>query len=297
MVQPVLRQQNIKKGLIFGVMSAFCFALLGIFVKEIGDQIPTSQLVFFRFAISLVILLPWLLTDKEFSFKIHQPLAYVVRIMAALLALFFLFYAIKFIPLIDALLLNNTSPLFVPLIIWLTRGIKTPKKSLIGIILGLIGVGIILKPGNEILTIESFIALASGFFSALAIVQLRFISKTSSTKQMLFYYFFISTLISGIVAAMQWQSAITLKIWVLIVGVGILGTLYQVFATLSYVTAPVRLMSSLIFLVIIFAGFFDWIIWGQVPDIQTISGAILIIIGAIITVFFGRKVLDNVIKV
>ncbi len=292
MVQSFARQQNIRKGLIYGVFSALSFAILGIFVKQIGNQVPTSQLIFFRFFISLIFLIPWLITDKEFSFKIQKPLGYIPRIISALLALYLLFYAIKYIPLIDALLLNNTAPLFVPLIVWL-RGIKTPKKSLIGLIFGLIGVGIILKPGSEIFTIEALIALASGFFSALAIVQVRLISKSSSIKQMLFYYFFISTLISAVVAALQWQTPISSKTWFLLLGVGIFGSLYQVFATLSYVTAPVRLMSSLIFLAVIFAGLFDWMIWGQVPDIQTISGAVMIIIGAIITIFFGRKILSN----
>ncbi|MBA2709809.1 MAG: DMT family transporter [Tatlockia sp.] len=292
MVQSFERQQNIKKGIFYGIISAFSFAVLGTFVKEIGNQIPTSQLIFFRFFMSLIILIPWLITDKEFSFKIQKPLGYIFRIVSALMALFLLFYTIKYIPLIDALLLNNTAPLFVPLIVWL-RGIKTPKKSLIGLIFGLIGVGIILKPGNEIFRIESLIALASGFFSALAIVQLRLISKSSSIKQMLFYYFFISTLISAAVATLQWQSQLSTKTWLLLLGVGVFGTLYQVFSTLSYVTAPVRLMSSLIFLAVIFAGFFDWIIWGHVPDIQTVFGAILIIIGAIITIFYGRKILSN----
>jgi len=46
----------------------------------------------------------------------------------------------------------------------------------------------------------SFMALGAGFLAALAIVQMRLISKTSSTYLMLFYYFLISTLVSGVFA-------------------------------------------------------------------------------------------------
>ncbi|ARG97880.1 DMT family transporter [Legionella micdadei] len=289
---PYERLQSIKLGLFYGVISAFSFAAMSVFVKKIGALLPTSQLIFFRFSISLIILLPWIVTDKTFSLKIQQPVQYGGRILAGLSALFCVFYGIKFIPLVDALLLNNTAPLFVPLIAWLMIGAKTPKKAILGIVIGFIGVGLILSPGQEILCLASTIALASGFLTALAIVQMRVISKSSSTKQMLFYYFIVSTFVSGLVAAIQWKSPGTVEIWVFLLAVGVFGTLYQIFATLSYVTAPVRLMSPLVFLIVVFGGFFDWLIWSYVPNLFTLLGALLVIIGTVITVYFGHKEID-----
>ena len=160
---------------------------------------------------------------------------------------------------------------------------------MLGILLGFIGVGIILNPGKEILSAPSLIALGSGLLAAIAIVQMRLISKTSTTKQMLFYYFLISTLAAGLVAILQWQTPESMKIWLLLLGIGIFGTLYQVFATLSYVTAPVRLMSPLIFLMVVFGGVFDWLLWNNIPSLLTIVGAGCVIAGAFITVYFGHK--------
>ncbi|KTD26017.1 MULTISPECIES: DMT family transporter [Legionella] len=286
------RIQSLKLGLLYGVISAFSFATMSVFVKKIGGLLPTSQLIFFRFAISLMILLPWIITDKTFRLKVEHPMQYVVRILAGLMALFCVFYVVKFLPLVDALLLNNTAPLFVPLIAWALLGAKTPKKAILGIIIGFLGVGLILNPGHEILSFASVIALASGFLTALAIVQMRIISKSSSTKQMLFYYFMISTLASGFVAALQWESPESSEIWLFLLAIGVFGTSYQIFATLSYATAPVRLMSPLVFLIVVFGGFFDWLIWDYVPNLFTLLGAILVIIGTIITVYFGHKEID-----
>jgi drug/metabolite transporter (DMT)-like permease len=289
-VTTIERSQSIKWGVLYGVVSAFSFALMSVFVKLIGKDLPTSMLIFFRFGTSLVLISPWLLTDNQFIFKIHQPFRYVVRILSALLALFCIFYVIKFIPLVDALLLNNTAPLFVPIIAFILTGAKTPKKAIIGIILGFIGVGIILNPGKEIFSSSaSLIALASGILAALAIVQMRLISKTSSIKQMLFYYFLVSTLVAGVLASLQWQMPENFKMWLFLFGIGIFGTAYQVFATLSYVKAPVRLMSPLVFLVVVFGGLFDWLLWDNVPTLLTIIGAILVITGALVTVYFGHK--------
>lgn len=284
------RSQNIKFGVLYGIISSFSFSMMSVFAKLIGNDLPTSTLIFFRFGTSLILIAPWILIDRNFTFKIHQPIRYVIRILAALLALFSIFHAIKFIPLVDALLLNNTAPLFVPIIAFIITGAKTPKKAIWGIVLGFVGVGIILNPGKELFSSSaSLIALASGILAALAIVQMRLISKTSTTKQMLFYYFLVSTIVSGVIASLQWKTPENLIIWFLLLGIGIFGTLYQLFATLSYVTAPVRLMSPLLFLTVIFGGIFDWIIWKNTPSMLIVTGAVLIILGSIIAIYFGNK--------
>lgn len=291
MIHSIVRRQSIQHGVFYGIISSLSFAMMSVFVKQLGEQLPTAQLIFFRFVTSLMILIPWVVFSKDFTFKVHQPVRYIVRILAALLALFFVFYAIKFIPLVDALLLNNTAPLFVPFIAWAMTGSKTPRKAFFGIVLGFIGVGVVLNPGKEILSLSfaACLALAAGFLSALAVVQMRLISKNSSTQQMLFYYFFVSTLISGGIAFIQWVAPGNMETWLRLLAIGIFGTLYQVFATLSYVTAPVRLMTSLMFLTVVFGGFFDWLIWGHIPSLFNIVGITLVIIGAIITIYFGQK--------
>lgn len=90
------RPQSIKLGVLYGIISSFSFAMMSVFVKLIGKDLPTSMLIFFRFGTSLILIAPTILTDASFSLKIHQPIRYVIRIFAALLALFCVFYAIKF---------------------------------------------------------------------------------------------------------------------------------------------------------------------------------------------------------
>lgn len=281
--------QHLGRGIIYAIISALSFAVMSVFVKMIGTQLPTAMPIFFRFAISFILLLPWVLTSSAFRFELAQPIRYVIRILSALLALFLMFYALKFMPLMNALLLNNTAPLFVPIIAYFLTGAKTPHKAWLGIVIGFIGIVLILHPDQHIFSNPaSLIALISGILAALAIVQLRLISKTSSVIQMLFYYFLVSTLVSGIVAAIQWQAP-TPQVWWLLLGVGIFGALYQVFATWAYVAAPVRLVSPLMFFMVIFGGLLDWAIWGHVPGKITLIGSAIIVIGSIITIYFGKS--------
>ncbi len=285
-------RQHMGLGALFAIISAFSFAVMSVFVKKIGTDLPTSIPIFFRFAISFILLLPWVLRSSSFQFKVRHPWRYVTRILSALLALFLMFYALRFIPLVNALLLNNTAPLFVPIIAYFLTGAKTPYKAGLGILIGFVGIALILRPNHQIFSIASCIALVSGILAALAIVEMRIVSKTSSVTQMLFYYFLVSTIVSGVVATCQWETP-TPQIWLLLIGVGIFGTIYQVFATLAYVTAPVRLMSPLMFFIVIFGGVFDWALWNHVPDMLTILGAVVIIAGSILTICFGKNLIKK----
>ncbi len=286
--EPHHHVQRLGRGVVYAIFSALSFAVMGVFVKMIGTQLPTAMPIFFRFGISFVLLLPWVFMSSAFRFKVTQPIRYVVRILSALLALFLVFYALKFVPLMNALLLNNTAPLFVPMIAYCLTGAKTPHKAWLGIVVGFIGIVLILHPNQDIFSNPaSLIALASGILAALAIVQIRLISKTSSVIQMLFYSFLVSTVVSGVVAGIQWQTPTT-QVWWLLLGIGIFGALYQVFAIWAYVAAPVRLISPLMFFMVIFGGLLDWSIWGHVPSPMTLIGSGIIVIGSIMTIYFGK---------
>jgi drug/metabolite transporter (DMT)-like permease len=281
--------QHLGHGILYAIISALSFAIMSVFVKMIGTHLPTAIPIFFRFAVSLILLLPWVIHSSKFRFKVTQPLRYLIRILSALLALFLMFYALKFIPLMNALLLNNTAPLFVPVIVYFLTGAKTSYKTWLGILIGFAGIVLILHPNRQIFSSPaSLIALASGIFAAVAIVQMRLVSKTNSVIQMLFYYFLVSTLISGIVAIGQWQTPLP-QVWWLLLDVGVFGALYQIFATLAYVTAPVRLVSPLMFFMVIFGGLSDWVIWGHVPSAMTLIGTGIIVAGSIITIYFGKS--------
>ena len=99
------------------------------------------------------------------------------------------------------------------------------------------------------------------FFIAIGILYVRLIGKLNSPSQLFFYYFYIATILTGIVAVFQWETPTSLHQWILIAGISLSGLCYQVAVTYSYLKAPVRLMSQLVFMQTVFGGIMDWIIW------------------------------------
>ena len=122
---------------------------------------------------------------------------------------------------------------------------------------------------------------------------IRVLSKRYSTNQLLFWYFFIASIIAGLAALFSWKTPDNGRLWLLLLGIGIFGTTYQVFATLSYTKAPVRLMAPFMFLATIFGGLFDWLFWQQAPSLMTFIGMILVIAGTTITIYFGQRAINS----
>lgn len=285
------KTQNIKLAIILAVVAAFMYALAGVFVKLIGNAIPTTMVVFFRFSLSLLILIPWFIKDPELL-QVKQPIQFISRSICGMLSLACMFYALKTLSLADGLLLNNTNALFVPLVAWFMLKTITPLKIWASIIIGFIGVIFILHPDTGVFNSAAFIGLASGLFGGISLVQLRQLTKTSTTQQILFYYFITGALITGMGLPFLWKTP-TLQTWLLLLGVGIVSTIFQVFVVLSFTYAPVRLMSAVLFSAVAFGAFFDWLLWDQIPDLLTIFGMMLVIMGGVAAIYFGQTLIKK----
>ncbi len=261
------------------LLAATAYACMGALVKW-GGKIPDQQLVFARNLICLLVILPWIFLPKPKTLKTQVLPTHIIRGLAGLLNMYCFFYSIRYILLTEAMLLNNTMPLFLPLILWIWRGEKISKMLIPGLVIGFLGVIFILHPGTAILRPASLLALASGFFMSISMAGIRELGKFEPLYRILFYYFAISTLLSAIPLLWGWQSHHS-ALWLILLGVGIFAAIYQYFLTLGYQYASASKISPLIYFAVILSGVFDWVFWHKSPDIYSYIGVILVMIGAI----------------
>ena len=128
-----------------------------------------------------------------------------------------------------------------------------------------------------------------GIFSAIAIVMIRHLTKTVSTLQILFYYFLINTVMTALILPFQWQS-LPSDILLLLLGVGIFGALYQLFSTLCFAKAPVRLISPIMSICMVTGGLVaDFFIWNQLPNFLSFIGIVCVMLGGTLSIYFGQK--------
>ena len=283
--------QHIFLGVVFGVLSALSVACMGLLIKIIGDKASLASVLFSRFLIGFLCILPFALKHPKEILNVSEPYNVIKRTFFSLVGIACFYYSLSFISLTQGLLLNNSSALFVPLIVLVFYKIKTSYKMYLGILLGFLGIAFVLKPGANVIEGASLIGLASGFFAALAFVSIRFLTKNTSVLQLLCYYFLAGLVVTAAFLPLNWV-ALSGPTLLLLILLGIIGFFYQVFNTLALAKAPARLVTSLQFLSILFGVMSDYLIWKNTPDLYTLIGILFVIFGGVFTVYSGKKEFD-----
>jgi len=273
---------NLPRAALAITLAALMFASMGVAVRYASASLPSETLVFLRNGFGLLFLLPWLYRGGFRSLKTKRLSGHITRSVTGLAAMYCFFYAIAHLPLVEAVLLNFSSPIFTAIIAIIWLGEEATRKLLLAIVIGFCGICFILKPGIGILSAAALVGLISAVFAAMAMVSIRDLSKTEPTRRIVFYFCVTSTLISAIPMIWYWQTP-DLKALLAMVFAGASATLGQLLLTHGYSLAPAAKVSPYSYNTIIFAAIYGWIFWSETPDILTLFGALLIIFAGIIT--------------
>ena len=270
-----MRSNNIVLGSICILLGELCFVSMGSLVKLLAETMPSQNLVFFRNLFGLMALSPILVKIGANSVKTKVLHLHIVRSLAGILAMYCFFYALAKLSLADAMLLKISAPLFIPIFafIWISEFIST--RTILAVLVGFLGVILVLRPTGEI-QFASLIGLLGGALAAYAKVSIRRMSDTEPTSRIVFYFATISLIVSFIPLLSSWVTP-TKNEWLMLLALGVVGTMGQLFLTRAYILAPASRVGPFTYSSIVFASLIGWWFWNEIMTLITIAGASLII--------------------
>ncbi|HET7291996.1 MAG TPA: DMT family transporter [Vicinamibacteria bacterium] len=267
-------EPGLRRGALYMVLGALFFALMGLCVKLASRTLGNAMIVFARNAFGLVALLPWVLRLEGGLRTRHLP-EHLVRSGAGLAAMYCFFHAIAHMRLADAVLLNYSLPLFMPVIAWLWLGEAIPRGLWRGILLGLLGVALILKPGRGVFEPVALFGVASAVLAAVAQVGVRRLTGTEPVIRIVLYFGLVSTAVSAVPLAWAWRAPHGFE-WALLATIGVAATIAQMFLTQAYAQAPAAQVGPFIYACVPFAALLDALVLGLLPDAWSAAGALLV---------------------
>ncbi|MGC1783566.1 MAG: DMT family transporter, partial [Acidobacteriaceae bacterium] len=143
--------ENAALGGFLIVIAFLCVAIMSALGKA-AAHVPTGTIVFFQNFISLVLFLPWVLRHGVAGVKTSRTWLHILRAVAGLLSQVLMFAAVKKMSLMNAVLLSNSAPLFIPLFTWAWLKKKISGVVWCSLLLGFLGVVLILKPSAALLS-------------------------------------------------------------------------------------------------------------------------------------------------
>jgi len=266
------------------LVSGFLFACMGVLVKLSAVYFSSIELVFYRSMIGFLIICV-IVSVRHLPLSTLYWKNHCWRGLSGLGSVLMFFYCITQLPLATAVTLNYTSPLFLTLLTTMILKDHFQWLLAVAVVLGFAGVVLLLRPSlQEDQWSGGLIGLASGFFAAIAYLNIRHLGNLGEPDwRVVFYFTLISTIITSIWMLFNTFHPITPVNFLLLLGIGITATLAQLALTRAYRTGKILVVGALAYSTVVFASLWGILIWGELLSLTSWLGIGLIVAGGLLS--------------
>lgn len=288
------------KGIFLIITSAFSFALMAVFVKLAGD-IYFVQKAFFRNFVAFFIAFIGIYRDckknnQQFSLAIPKgAFIYVLlRAITGSVGVFGNFYAIDRIVLADAAILNKMAPFFTIIFCYLLLHEKIKFWPFVFIIVAFLGSILIVKPSFDFSKmLPTFVAFLGGMGAGFAYACIRKLKYLECNGKIIILFFSGFSMLLSVPYMIFNFNPMTLSQVIYLCCSGVCAACGQFTITAAYYHAPASKISIYDYSQVIFSTLLGFFFFGQIPDIYSFIGYLIIILMAVANFLYTKKVSEN----
>ncbi|WP_126976083.1 DMT family transporter [Frigidibacter oleivorans] len=283
------------RGIVLKIASVLVFVSMASIVKLISDDVPPGEIVFFRSAFAVPVILVWLIAtgDIRSGIATARPLSHLWRALAGTVAMGFAFAALGLLPLPEATAIGYAAPLLTVIFAAMFLGEEVRLFRIATVALGLVGVLIVLSPRlgsfgeGGMAPVEAtgaMMALVGAVFAALAQVFIRGMVHQERTSAIVFWFSVNGALLSLVTLPWGWvlPSPGTAALLVL---AGTCGGIGQVLLTSAYRFAPASVVAPFEYASMLLALLVGYVAFAEVPTPVVLTGAALIVLAGILIIW------------
>ena len=274
-------------GFLYMFLSICAFSIMDLIVKW-SDNYPVGEVLFFRGFCGLIPLLFLIPKGKYFNFyRTKRPFLHLQRCLSGLIAIVAIFIALRKLPLATVTSISFAAPIFTTILSIVLLNEKVGFYRWLAVLMGFIGILIISEPGFSSMNIYYVYPIIFCLGLSYVAITIKQLSSTEPVWLISFYFSLSIMIMSFFTISNGWifPNIIDLALLSLL---GILGGLANLWLTQSYKFSDVSLVTPLKYLGLIFAIFFGYIFWSEIPTSKTLIGSIFVITSSII--IFRREI-------
>lgn len=282
------------RGVLCILSSAFCFALMNMFVRLSGD-IPSIEKSFFRNFVAAIAALIIVLRNRN-SIAIGKealPML-ILRSVTGTVGILCNFYAVDHLILSDATMLNKMSPFFTLIFSMIFLKEKLPFKTLMIVLGAFIGSLFVIKPTFQNADlVSSLIGFLGGLGAGAAYTCVRALGKKGISGPVVVLFFSAFSCLVTLPYLIFNYHPMTMQQFVILLLAGLAAAGGQFSITAAYKAAPAKDISVYDYSQVIFTAIIGWVIFSQIPDALSFTGYAIIILMAVLMFVEGRKEKTN----
>ena len=258
-------------------LAVFCFVIMNGVVRYLGRAgYPVPEIVWARFAFHLVLVMAF------FPRRIPTLLASTRKGMQILRSALMLgatvcsFFAVRAMPLADAVSIGFITPL---LVVGLSVAILKERVGIrrwLAVTAGFVGMLIIIRPGAGAVQWAALLPIAMAVFYAFYLIVTRLIRDSADPLNALFYTALVGALAASLVVPFHWRTPTPID-GLLMASTGLFGAIGHYALIKAYEIVEASAVAPFAYSELIWATLVGYLGFGDFPDAWTFAGAAVII--------------------
>ncbi|MBE1293897.1 MAG: EamA family transporter [Rhodobacteraceae bacterium] len=265
------------KATLLALLAFAIYSTHDVVVKHLGASFSPFQIVFFSSLFSFPLITLMLVRDPTHgNLRPVHPWWVALRSLCVVICPTAAFYAFSVLPLAQVYALLFSTPLLVTVLAIPVLGEKVGIWRMLAVLVGLLGVMIVVRPGATELNVGHLAALVAAGTAALQSVIVRKIGQDERRVVLMLYPLLISVAVMSVAMGFVYQpvAAPDLAGFAIVAVFGFIATLLMVSA---YTIGEAALVAPMQYSQIIWAVIFGMLLFDETPDAPTLIGAAVIV--------------------
>jgi len=271
------------KGIALILASTTFLGVSDVTAKYLSTTLPSIEIAWIRFMVFAIIMTPAMLPGSPlFALPTKRLGLQLMRGFTVLTSSLLFISGLSFLPIAEASATGFVAPLFVTALSIIFLGEKVGLRRWIATGVGLIGVIIILRPGSGAFHPAAFFPIVSALAWACTLIMTRMMSGSERAITVMTY---------SSIAGVCILSALVPFVWVqpswhdVMLGlfIGVASTAGQWIVVLAFRYADASVLAPFSYTQLLWVSILGFLVFGEVPDIWTVTGAAFIVASGLYT--------------
>ncbi len=265
------------KGIALILASTVFLGASDVTAKYLSATLPSIEIAWIRFLTFALIMSPAMLPGSPlFALRTERLGLQLMRGAALLGSSLFFISGLRYLPIAEASATGFVAPLFVTALSIVFLSEKVGVRRWLATAVGLMGVLIILRPGTSAFHAAAFFPLVSALAWACTLILTRMMSGREHV---------LTTMTWSSIAGLCILSALVPFVWVTPtwhdiafgVFIGVASTAGQWIVVLAFRYADASVLAPFSYTQLLWVSLLGFLVFGEVPDAWTITGAVFIV--------------------
>lgn len=270
---------SIPKAAFWMALSITSFLAMSVAGRATTAELNVFQVLELRSVIGFFILLPLVMMSGGFAaMRTQRPVAHIARNVVHYAGQAAWLYALTLIPLAVLISIEFTTPIWTAILAVGFLGERLSQPRLAAIVLGLIGVVVIVRPGVGSVDPGQVVVLGAAVCFGISLVLVKSLTRTDSVVRIIYWMLIVQSALGLVPALYEWRNPpLELWPWILLIAFTGMSSHFCMARALAYAEATV--ISPMDFLRVPLSALIGWLLYQEQIDAFTAGGALLILMG------------------